>query len=134
MGMKLSITRETFSPAEDQTWLGSAHGTNECESITLDASSFVDTFTDGIVPSGVVVSIDTGSDLAVLGADGGGAVYHLFTTTDLHGTTAETAVDTPAAGFWHGQIIVANLPADHGLDVAAAALLPQVNYVGEVPA
>lgn len=56
MTMKLGIRTESFSSPEDHRWLGSAHGTQECDSITLDGDTFLSTFTDGIIPSGVVVA------------------------------------------------------------------------------
>lgn len=120
---------ESFTPGEDWSWLGSAHATDTWESKTLDASSFTATFTDNIVPSGVVVSEDTpGGSLVVLGSGGGGKVGFLAVTKDISGG------DTPAAIMWHGQVIVDNLPTDHGLDAAAAALMPLIDFVGVVPA
>lgn len=53
--MRLPITTEVFTPSEDQSWLGSAHGTNECDPITLDGDEFLTLFPTGIVPSGVVL-------------------------------------------------------------------------------
>jgi hypothetical protein len=40
---------------DDQSWLGSAHGTNECDTITLDGPACLDAFPDGVIPSGVVL-------------------------------------------------------------------------------
>lgn len=56
MGIDLQITEEDFSAAENHSWLGSAHGTDSGDSITIRGANFVGTFTDGIVPSGVIVS------------------------------------------------------------------------------
>lgn len=56
MGSRLNIRNETFVAAENHEWLGSAHGTQECESITLDGAVFKAAFADGVVPSGVVVA------------------------------------------------------------------------------
>lgn len=126
--MRLGLRSETFSPGEDWSWLGSAHATDTWESGTLDASSFTATFTDNIVPSGVVCSQAAPGDLWVLGAGGAGAkVAHLAVTKDISGG------DTPAAFMWHGQVIVANLPDNHGLDTDGAAAMPQIDYVGTVP-
>jgi hypothetical protein len=231
MGSHLAIRHETFSPSEDQSWLGSAHGTNECDSITLDSDAFLTLFPTGIVPSGVVlykhssglyrpfgsVSADevqtiteggtgltsfvlhfqgqdttslvaastaaqvqaalealstigagnvtvTGSasgpysvtfvgDLADVdqpamtatptggtgtvtiatgtagGTDTDTAAGHLFTTTDLGGTTAGTVDKCTAALFWHGEVIVANLPENAGLTTGARADLNQIRYI-----
>lgn len=60
----LSVRSETFLPAEDQTWLGSAHGTQEGDTITLDAALFpVGTWADGIVKSGTVLGRVTATGL-----------------------------------------------------------------------
>ena len=61
--MDLGIRRESFSPPEDQWWLGSAHGTNNCKPITLDADSFLSIWTDGVVPSGIALVYDAAVDL-----------------------------------------------------------------------
>lgn len=143
--MDLSVRSETYGAPEDQTWLGSAHGTNEADTVTLDADRFRGAFTDGFVPSGVVLARDatTGlavpydptydADPAVAGAQPNGAdvaIGHLLTTKRL---TADSS-NIGAALLWHGQVIVDNLPAGHGLDAGAAADLPNIDYVGTVPA
>lgn len=128
--MDLRFQSETFAPAEDQEWLGSAHGTEATETVTLDASAFIGTFTDGIIPSGVVIGRITGTDLFGPVAGGGtdGAEGHLFTTQDTKGGE----VDTPAAMLTHGKVKVDNLPADHGLDTNNT--VAGVRYIGTVPA
>lgn len=55
MGLNLPLKTETFSASEDQSWLGSAHGTNEADPITLDGDQFLTLFPTGVVPSGVVL-------------------------------------------------------------------------------
>ena len=52
MGMSLSIKKTTYGAAENQEWLGSAHGTQEMDSITLDAALCVAKFATGLMPSG----------------------------------------------------------------------------------
>jgi hypothetical protein len=128
MGMRLGLVTETFSPAEDQTWLGSAHGTDNCDPITLDADKFLSAFPTGIVPSGVTLGKITATslyapytDAATHGAGTDAMEGHLFTTIDLHGTTAGTAVDTPAALLRHGHVVEAKLPTGHGLTAAGKA-------------
>lgn len=231
--MKLDIKTEVFSAAEDQSWLGSAHGTNECDPITLDSDQCLTLFPTGIVPSGIVVYKDTGTGLyrpfgnvaaneivtlteggsgltswtatfggqtttsldddataaqvqAALealstigagnvtvtgttnpiamtvtfvneladtdvgaitttptggtgtvvvavttagGTDTETAAGHLFTTVDLGGTTAGTVDKATGALFWHGEVIVANLPVNHGLTTGARTDLNQIRYV-----
>lgn len=124
MGMKLGLVTESFSPPENQSWLGSAHGTQEADSITLDGDAFLATFTDGVIPSGVALGKVTASGKYVPYDNGAGdgsevCVGALFTTVDLGGTTAGTVGDTGAALLWHGEIVEANLPTDHGWDANA---------------
>ena len=133
--MRLDQRSETFSPGEDHTWLGSAHATDTFESITLDGDSFLTDFTDGVIPSGVVLGKVTATglyrqydDAAVDGTEV--AAGFLGTTKDLGGTTAATVGNTPAALMWHGQVIVANLPTNHGLDAAARVDLAHIHFIG----
>lgn len=58
--MDLKARKETFG-AEDLTWLGSAHGTEATDTITLDGALTGATFTDGEVPSGIVLAKVTSS-------------------------------------------------------------------------
>lgn len=132
MGMKLGIVRETFAAPEDQSWLGSAHGTQEADSITLYGPAFIGTFADGVVPSGVVVAEYTaGANTGLYGpyddagADGlDAAAGHLFTTTDIG-----EGVNTSAALYWHGEVVESKLPTGHGLTASAKAGLSQIRYV-----
>lgn len=52
--MELSFKTETFG-SDDQSWLGSAHGTDATESITLDTSTFTPAthYPDGYFKSGI---------------------------------------------------------------------------------
>lgn len=125
MGLNLAVETTAYT-TENQSWLGSAHGTNECDSVTLDADKFLTAFPTGIVPSGVVLGKITASGLYApytdLGTHGAGtetASGHLFTTADLKGTTAGTAKDTVVPLLWHGSVIEAKLPTNHGLTAAA---------------
>ncbi len=128
--MDLGIRKETFHPAEDHTWLGSAHATDTADPITLDAALFTATFTQGFVPSGVVVGRVTATgkygryDNAAL--DGREVARgHLLTTVALK----EGATNVSAALLRHGQVVEANLPANHGLEAAAKADLAGFLYV-----
>ena len=133
-GMKLGIKRETFAAPEDYSWLGSAHGTNEADPITLNGDAFLAAFPDGVVPGGTVVGMVTATGLYEPYADAGAggldvARGHLLTTVDLGGTTAATVGNVGAALYWHGEVIVANLKTNNGLTAAARADLPQIRYV-----
>lgn len=130
MGLNLQIVRQTFTAPENHSWLGSAHGTSEGDPITLAAAPLKAIFTDGIVPSGVVLAKYTSggnaglygpySDAGATGLDT--AAYHLLTTTDVNGG------NTAAAGYWHGEVVEAKLPSNHGLTAAAKADLTQIKY------
>lgn len=62
--MDLSVRSETFG-ADDQTWLGSAHGTSSARSITLDTSAFTagTHYPDGYFKSGLPLGKITASGL-----------------------------------------------------------------------
>lgn len=131
--MDLEIRSEQFTPSEDQSWLGSAHGTNEADTITLDGSLFGSFEDDRVIPSGIVLGRVSSTGLYgpyEAGATDGRSTArgHLFTTKRFN----EGQARIPAALLWHGQVIVDRLPGGHGLDSAAAEALGQVNYVGEV--
>lgn len=130
--MDLSQRTTDFLPSEDQTWLGSAHGTTEADSITLDPALFdlVTNFPDGFIPSGVVVGKVTATGLygpyATAATDGREvAAGHLFTTVEMDATSARVT----AALYWHGEVVEANLPTNHGLDAGAKADLTHIRYV-----
>lgn len=137
MGWNPGQRTKEYGATEDWSWLGKAHGTDDCDTVTLAGDLFLDAFPDGVVPSGVVIArLDAGLKEGMYGpyADDGAdgldtARYHLFNTVDLKGTTAETVRDTVAPGFWHGQVIEAKLPANHGLTAAAKADLAHIEYV-----
>ncbi len=136
MGVNLTIKRETFAAPEDYSWLGSAHGTNEADPITLDGDLFLSTFPTGVIPGGTVVGIVTATglyapytDAATHGAGSDVARGHLLTTIDLGGTTAGTVGNVGAALYWHGEVVEAKLKTGHGLTAAAKADLTQIRYV-----
>ena len=129
MGSRLNVRSETFVPAENQEWLGSAHGTQECESVTLDGPAFLAVYTDGVVPSGAVVARNVAGTKVVPFATAAGdatgvAVGHLFTTTLVSSTG-----DTTGALYWHGRVKIAKLPATSRYDASVKADLPQIRYV-----
>lgn len=103
---------------DDQSWLGSAHGTDATRSITLDVSTFTKAthFPNGYFPSGLYVK-PTGS----------AGLYGPAAATDATGVFLFCAVAAPpdgddfdvvAAALDHGRIVVARLP----IPVSGAAL------------
>jgi len=129
MGSRLVIRSEDFVPAENHEWLGSAHGTQEMEPVTLDGAAFATAFPDGVVPSGVVLARNVAGTkvvpFATAAADATGvAIGHLFTTTLVSATA-----DTTGSCYWHGRVRVAKLPASSRYDATVKADLPQIRYV-----
>lgn len=117
--MDISVKRTSFGQ-DDQSWLGSAHGTTSAPSITLDVS----TFTAGThYPAGFLKS---GLPLQKLP----GGKYGLWATTkDLAGflftpvsAPADPATPVGAALLEHGRVIAAKLPVsvDAGGQTSAA--------------
>lgn len=99
--MDLSIKRESWG-AGDQTWIGSRHGTNNAQTVTLDVASFSD-FGDTI-PSGVPLKrLESGHHAPVSDA-GDTLAGFLFTDQPNTGTVQVAPM------LWHGLIRVANLP------------------------
>jgi hypothetical protein len=135
MGMNLAIRTSAFAAGEKQDWLGSQHGTQNADSITLKASAFAASFPTGTVPSGVVLGKITATGLYAPYLTGNvdgtqTPLGHLFTTVDLTAGGTQVASDTPGALLWHGEVVQANLPTSHGLDAGAiTALKGSIKYV-----
>ena len=121
MGLNLGIRKTTFG-AEDQSWLGSAHGTQEGDPVTLDAAACIaiTEFAAGTVPSGVPLK-RAGSGRYAPAITAEVPDYFLLTTVDLTAGGTQTAQNTPAAGIWHGEIIAAKVPAYTGRTSVIAA-------------
>lgn len=121
MGLNLGIRKTTFG-AEDQSWLGSAEGTQSMDSVTLDAAACIaiTEFASGTVPSGIPLKrAGSGRYAPAITAevpDG-----WLFTTTDLTAGGTQAAANTPASMMWRGEIIVAKVPAYTGKTSVVAA-------------
>jgi hypothetical protein len=122
--MILAPVTETFQQ-ENQSWLGSAHGTDACRSITLDWSAFTagTHFPNGYFPSGLALAEITATPgmygpYVDAGAGGLGVLIgFLFCSVDAPSTN----IDVPAALLDHGRIIVANLPIPSSVDAAGKA-------------
>lgn len=119
--MDLSIRTETFAQ-EDQSWLGSAHGTDTARSITLDVSTFtVGThYPDGFLRAGLPLGKITASGkygLYSSGASDGRQTFAGFLFTVVRAPVVNT---TPVAGalLLHCFVIESKLPAP-GVDSAA---------------
>lgn len=122
MGMNLTIKTETFGAPENLEWLGSAHGSQNGDSLTLDGASLAALFPTGLVPSGIPLKRNGGTGRYAAAITAEVPDYHLFVTVDLtSGGKLPAATDTPASGIWHGEIIAAKVPAYTGKTSVVAA-------------
>jgi hypothetical protein len=114
MGINAQIRKTTFG-AEDQSWLGSRTGTEDPDSITLDAAACIaiTEFASGTVPSGIPLKrAGTGRYAPAITAEV--ADRWLLHTVDLTAGGTQAAANTPTAAMWRGQIIQAKIPAYTG--------------------
>ena len=112
---------------EDQRWIapGGITALRDNDTITLDRSAFdlVTAFPNGFIPSGVVLGRITATGLYGPYADAGAggldtAVGFLAVSVVADRNSAATA-DILAALYWHGEVLEAFLPTNHGLTAAA---------------
>lgn len=117
--MDISVRTESFG-VDDQTWLGSAHGTSNARTVTLDLSAFTEGthYPNGYFPSGLPLGEITASGL--FGPYDNGALDGRETLAGflLVAIDANTG-DVVGALFEHGRVIEANLPI--AIDAAAKA-------------
>lgn len=131
--MDLSVKKTGPWGAENFSWLGSAHGTDSTETITLATALFTATFgTQGYVPSGVALGKITavGATQNMYGPYSDGATDgrqvmagHLMTSKSLTGV----ALYIGAALLTHGKVRISRLPTGHGVDAAG-----QVDVAGRL--
>lgn len=125
MGSNLQIRRETFSAAEDQSWLKTRFGTDDAHSITINgaAAGAVAGVVNGFLKSGTLMGKVTAGGLyspysnADAPAGVGVALGILLTSIQLVKTDAGVYADSTAALMWHGDVIIAKLT---GYDAAGA--------------
>lgn len=122
--MDLSLRTEAFG-VDDQSWLGSAHGTDATESITLDTSAFTAgthyTALGGHFKSGIALGKITATGL--YGPYDGGAVDGRealagFLYAAVPAPAAATT-DPSGAMLVHGKVVTARLPV--AVDAAGVA-------------
>lgn len=121
MGMNLGIRKTTYG-AEDQSWLGSRVGTNDADSVTLDAATCIaiTEFAAGTIPSGIPLKrAGTGRYAPAVTAEV--ADCFLLHTVDLTAGGTQTAANTAVAAMWRGQVIAAKVPAYTGKTSSVAA-------------
>lgn len=133
--MDLRQREEVFQPSDDHAWLGSAHGTDATDSITLDPALFsAVTFPNKVIPSGVTLGKVTATGLygpySNAAADGREVMQgHLFTTQPMDVGVAGGRVTAPL--LVHGDVLRNKLPAGHGLDAAGETdVAGRIRYTG----
>ena len=123
--MHLALTSETFG-SDDQSWLGSAHGTDCTETITLDTSTFTPAthYPNGYFRSGIPLGKITATGL--YGPyDNAAHDGHLFAAVKA---PADNTVDPAAALLWHGKVRPSRLPVP--VDAAGQAdVAGRIRYV-----
>jgi hypothetical protein len=117
--MNLNPVQETFG-RDDQSWLGSEHGTSSGRSVTLDLSTFTKNthYPNGYLPSGTPLGKITASgkygiyDHTTPATDGRQTLVGFLLTpvrVVVYGSGA-TEADAEGALLDHGRIVEANLP------------------------
>lgn len=122
--MDLSVRKDGPYAPENFSWLGSKHGVEATDTITLNTAMFTATFgAQGYVPSGVALGLITavGATQGTYGpydntaTDGRQTmVGHLMTTKSLKGGATRIG----AAILNHGKVRLSKLPTGHGVDTA----------------
>lgn len=108
--MDLSVRTENFA-SDDQSWLGSAHGTSAARSITLDVAEFTANthYPDGYIPSGQPLAVVDG--LAVPYASGGSGGTNVLAGFLLSAVRVRAgATHVHGALLDHGRVITDRLP------------------------
>ena len=131
--MDLTPQKTTTGGLSDKSWVYGDHGLDVMQSETLDLTKFTAEthYPDGSIRSGTVLARDTGTGLLVpydtansTDADYDTAIGHLFEDTKVNAGSTKAG----CAVYWHGSVVEANLPANHGLDAAAKADLVNIRY------
>jgi hypothetical protein len=120
--MELSFKTENFG-SDDQSWLGSSHGTQATETITLDTSTFTPAthYPDGYFKSGIPLGqITAGGKFGPYdnaAADGRQTLVG-FLFSAVQAPTVNT-LDPSGALFTHGKVRESRLPV--AVDAAGKA-------------
>lgn len=124
--MDLTIQRRKYA-ADDQSWLGSAHGTNAGVTITLDLTTFAKEthYPDGFLKSGLPLSQRASGSWGLAEAEKLGG----FLLTPV-AVPADTSVKVGASAFVHGVVREGKLPVTVTAEQKAAN--PAFVFIEEV--
>lgn len=127
--MDLTVTTTTYGNLDNQDWLASAHGTEEADSVTLDAASLLAAYPSGDIPAGTELSRDTTSGRYEVGAIAGPPANDRYGFL-LHAISGvKTGVNPVGALLWHGEVIVAKVPLGAGIVAPVQANHPLIRLV-----
>lgn len=102
--------------SENQTWLGSAHATDNCQTVTLDGSKFKSAAKNGVIPSGTPLKAsEDGSKFEPLTSAEEPLAGFLFTTQSFDGEG-----DVIAPMLDHGRVIAAKIPGEFDITTLSA--------------
>ncbi|MFB8281896.1 potassium transporter [Nocardia colli] len=112
--MQLSPRRESFTSG-DQAWLGSAHGTKNARTFTIDVTASAAKISQGRIKSGEAFAIVNGLGVPYnAGGSGGTNILAVFLLTDTPVTAG--AGNVVAAGLDHGRVRLSRLPSTVAAD------------------
>jgi hypothetical protein len=122
--VNLTPVTETWGN-EDLSWLGSAHGLEMADSVTLDRAAMTAGWvTDAVVPAGAIVRRLNSTGRYVPWAAGDGPSGILISPV-MVGPVGSNPV---GAVIRHGQVIISKLPATSGYAGGVPATLPLVDF------
>ncbi|QLF84146.1 capsid decoration protein [Gordonia phage Pytheas] len=127
--MDLTLRTETIG-AGDQSWLGSAHGTDACRTVTINRSALTKAthFPDGRLKSGFALALVSGKYVPYNSAGSGGTeVLAGFLFTDQ--AVRDGGGDIVAPLFDHGRVKLAKLPSTSPTVTASATTSGQFIFV-----
>lgn len=107
--MQFNNRREGWS-VDNQAWLGSAHGTNDAQTVTIDGET-IDGF-EGVIPSGTPLTETGDGRYAPVTAASDFLAGFLLTPQSVEGTN-----DAIVPMIWHGRIKANRLP-ESAFDIA----------------
>ena len=122
--MDLKQKTETIGFNDNQDWLGSRHGVDTAETVTLDAANLLAAYPSGEVPSGVEIGL-TNTGRHVLGHDSGTSDHGFL----LHAVMVTAGSNPAGAKLWHGKVIKARVPLPSGGSVPVAGNHPHIRLV-----
>lgn len=126
MGYDLKREETVFANNDQHDWLGSSHGVDAADSITLDATALLTAFPSGEVPAGIELSRVTATGRYVPGWSGTGRDKPGFL---LHALKVVAGSNPIGALFWHGEVVAAKVPYGVGGSAPSAANHPLIRFV-----